>query len=180
MDIVEGCLVQFSAHKYSEWLHFGASMKQLSDNFAHNIEVCADTIDAILSGAMDPYCDFKIGITENPPRRKKLYDNSGEPVTEMHLIYFAPTSKPRIAESTGQMERALISKFRGREGCQNTAPGGERPSEGCPHWVYLKVDDCHYDQPSKLQRQKETMNMLVRPWVALGPWGILDRRMIGC
>ena len=156
-------------------------MKQLSDKFTHNIEVCAGAIDAILSGAVDPYCDFKIGITEDPPKRKKLYDNSGEPLTEMHLIYFAPTSKPRIAESTGQMERALISRFRGREGCLNSAPGGERPSDGCPHWLYLKLFSRHYDQPSKLQHQKETMKMLSRPWLALPlPFVHPCRRMMGC
>ena len=101
--------------------------------------------------------DYKIGITENPHRRWCNADHGYAYATEntwsaMHILYSAPTSKWKlhIAEtfesralkigSTGAMERALIREFKGIQGCVNRADGGDCPSDGSPHFVYVVAD----------------------------------------
>ena len=59
--------------------------------------------------------------------------------SQMHLLYAAPTSKKHNAESTGNMEKYLISQFWRYEGCLNIGAGGERASDGSPHFVYVVV-----------------------------------------
>ena len=98
---------------------------------------------------------FKIGITERPDLRWPMYTNSKDGVkwTTMFLLYAAPTSKSAICSSdspaqqaskkasTGSMERHLISFLRDFDNCVNDAPGGERPSDGSPHFTYVVIGD---------------------------------------
>ena len=91
---------------------------------------------------------FKVGITENPSLRWKLYLREGG-WTIMSVVYAAPISKWSIKRfeppllkklrrvSTGAMERELIKHVCDLPECQNSAPGGERPSDGSPHFCYI-------------------------------------------
>ena len=100
------------------------------------------------------WSDYKIGITENPLRRWCNDDHGYAYATEntwnaMHIVYSAPTSKWKLhitetpesralkIVSTGAMERALIREFKGTQGCVNRADGGDCPSDGVPHFVYV-------------------------------------------
>ena len=71
---------------------------------------------------------FYIGISEAPDRRfeehRATYDG-------MVVLLQAPNSR-----ISGAMERRLIAEFRGTR-CHNYGVGGERPSFGSPHYVYV-------------------------------------------
>ena len=99
---------------------------------------------------------FKIGITERPDLRWPMYKNSKDDIkwTTMFILYAAPTSKSAMCSSdstalqalkktsTGSMEKHLIRFFRGLfDNCVNDAPGGERPSDGNPHFTYVVIGD---------------------------------------
>ncbi len=102
----------------------------------------------------DSWDRFKIGITENITRRwndpKMGYKFQG--YATMFLLYAAPTSKTRESpldtdeekqlkrESTGAFERALIAEWASHSSCKNKeGTGGECPSSGSPHFVYVVV-----------------------------------------
>ena len=102
----------------------------------------------------DHWGQYKIGITECPLHRWYNDDHGYAHATEnvwsaMHIVYIAPTSKWKrhIVDtpeslalkmaSTGAMERALIREFKGTQGCINVADGGDCPSTGSPHLVYV-------------------------------------------
>ena len=102
------------------------------------------------------WLQYKIGITENPYIRWTRPDCGYEHFgwQYMYLLYTAPTSKTskcgvqteqerlRRAESTGAMEIKLIAEFSLEPGCLNrVGAGGEYPSDGCPHFVYVVVRD---------------------------------------
>ena len=67
----------------------------------------------------------------------------------MSVVYAALISKwsikrfepPLLKElrhvSTGAMEPELIKHVREFPECQNSAPGGESPSDGSPHFCYI-------------------------------------------
>ena len=86
---------------------------------------------------------YKIGICENPRARWQLYRRDKNYRWQvMYLLYAAPTSKPWIAESTGTMETKLIEYFNSDTdiACINRpGAGGECPSNGSPHCVYVVV-----------------------------------------
>jgi hypothetical protein len=98
---------------------------------------------------------FKIGITERPDLRWPLYKKSTDHIkwTTMFLLYAAPISKSAMCSSdspslqalkktsTGAMEKHLIRFFNNFDGCVNDAPGGERPSDGSPHFTYVVIGD---------------------------------------
>ncbi len=98
--------------------------------------------------------EFKIGITENIVRRWRDrgmgYQWRGW--DRMFLLYAAPTSKTRESvldsdeqkqlkrESTGAFETALIAEWGEHSFCLNQeGAGGECPSAGWPHFVYVVV-----------------------------------------
>ena len=102
------------------------------------------------------WLQYKIGITEDPYIRWTRPDCGYEHFgwQYMCLLYTAPTSKTskrgvqteqerlRRAESTGAMEKRLIAEFSLEPGCLNrVGAGGEYPSDGCPHFVYVVVRD---------------------------------------
>ena len=109
---------------------------------------------------------YKIGITDNPVKRWHMYMDrvEQEPWERMHICYVAPTSKwrPNILDSieeaqlkktsTGAMERRLI------EGCQrhhklyNREEGGDCPSDGSPHYVYIVTE--------RWRRQEDMIDMI--------------------
>ena len=109
-----------------------------------------EALDAATSYINDNVVDsgheFKIGITEccrkrweNPSFGWK-WDKSGQPWEVMVVLYAAPTSKPRVMYSTGAFEKELVREFARVEGCLNCrGTGGETPSEGSPHFVYVVV-----------------------------------------
>ena len=99
-------------------------------------------------------CEFKIGITEDPGgrwwRTDCGYHLPGNDFRQMHVLYAAPTSKHKIhpcdsesrkelkRESTGAMEKLFIAEFENSDGCLNRpGAGGECPSEGPPHFLYI-------------------------------------------
>ena len=87
------------------------------------------------------WIEFKIGITCDPRHRWRNceYGYERDGWKQMHLLYAAPTSKKHDAESTGTMEKYLISWFLGCEGCLNRGLGGEKASDGSPHFTYVVV-----------------------------------------
>ena len=76
---------------------------------------------------------YYIGITENPSRRFEEHCSAG---SWARMVLLAKASSSR---ETSYMERSLISTFKDAYRCMNIAPGGERASEGSPHYLYLLV-----------------------------------------
>ena len=120
--------------------------------FAANKMASANFIRELLSGGQ--VRKFKIGITEHPWQRWKLYkaERKFERFRTMHILYAAKTSKWKItpydsdrrkelkSTSTGAMEINLVAEFEGYPECVNRpGSGGECASDGSPHFVYVVV-----------------------------------------
>ena len=109
-------------------------------------EACLFEIANYIRASIQGRCIcYKVGITENPGRRWKLYQKPdkkyGHVFTQMVLLYWAPTSKKHHPDSTGNMETRLVNDFFNSDldsACINRpGSGGECPSNGTPHFVYL-------------------------------------------
>ena len=126
----------------------------------HSFEECFSRIVVYILQNICPACDqFKIGITENAVVRYNL-TYLGNEWGEMHVLYCAPTSKWNIhkymsderkmlmSTSTGTLESALIKQFRGESAAErhpqlyNRGAGGECPSNGSPHFLYVICRHC--------------------------------------
>ena len=109
----------------------------LSEDWERNVSTVARAINSIALGSRQ----FKIGICRDPKWRWFVCNGGAysKQFTKMTLVYVAPSSKPEHSESTGNMERAQISKFKNESypHCENIAPGGEMPSDGSPHFCYV-------------------------------------------
>ena len=82
---------------------------------------------------------YKIGITSDPSFR--MYNPSWgyaptENFEEMHLLLAA---SPKVC---AHMERKLIALNRGKQGCRNSAPGGENTPRTPPCYTYLVTVAC--------------------------------------
>jgi len=120
-------------------LDVSPAFRLLTTSFAQNANHCADGVRAVVDGRK-----FKIGITEDPMDRfyNEIYGYgtaAGGNYSKMYLLYVAPLSKPRVPDSTGRMEINLIARFKEDPNCLNKGPGGECPSNGSPHFVYVAV-----------------------------------------
>ena len=73
---------------------------------------------------------FYIGITASPTQR--WLQAHSQSFDRMLVIHAATTSA-----ATAQVERSLLTTFREHAQCLNVGPGGERPSSGSPHYVYI-------------------------------------------
>ena len=108
--------------------------------------------DQQMIGVREPWQRFKIGITENPWPRWNMYQQEKERGIKWHhmsVVYAAPTSKSNTQfqsgrelalrqTSTGSMEKILIKQCARIPQCINHPnSGGERPSDGSPHFVYI-------------------------------------------
>ena len=114
-----------------------------------------DAARVFISGRIEHRYQFKIGITEDPHFRWFRPDCGYHGVFEtMFILYSAATSKTKIhmcdssetrlrkRESSGAMEKRLIRFFANgtANGCLNReGAGGENPSNGTPHFVYVVV-----------------------------------------
>ena len=76
---------------------------------------------------------FYIGITENTSRRWIEHSEHGM-WSDMEVLVEAPSSR-----ETADLEQRLIQRFSSAFGCQNIGRGGERRSQGRPHYVYVLV-----------------------------------------
>ena len=110
-------------------------------------EACVFEIANYVMASIQGRCIcYKIGITENPARRWKMYQADkkyGHRWSKMVLLYWAPTSKKHHPESSGNMETRLVADFFNSDldsACVNRpGSGGECPSHGRPHFVYAAV-----------------------------------------
>lgn len=76
-----------------------------------------------------------VGITENPERRFAEHLATNASWQTCRILVQAPTSRESSA-----IERFVIARIRDRFLlCSNDGPGGERASQGMPHFVYLLV-----------------------------------------
>ena len=114
-----------------------------------------DAARVFINGRIEHRYQFKIGITEDPHFRWFRPDCGYHGVFEtMFILYSAATSKTKIhmcdssetrlrkRESSGAMEKRLIRFFANgtANGCLNReGAGGENPSNGTPHFVYVVV-----------------------------------------
>jgi len=117
------------------WLGEAPSLDRLTPDFQRNADVCAQSIQHVISSATH----FKIGITCDPRWRFFECDDGdyAKNFDKMVLVYAAETSKPKKMDSTGMMEIEQIARFKHLPGCENVSGGGDRPSEGSPHFMYV-------------------------------------------
>ena len=87
---------------------------------------------------------FYIGISENPERRfeEHLMTNG---LWDIQVVLVEAAS----SRTTACLEVSLLSEFGKRLMCHNASGGGERPSAGSPHFLYLLVS-----QSGLLRRSK--------------------------
>ena len=90
-------------------------------------EQCACRVRRVLAAGRTVY----LGITENYHRRWEEHSTMWD--------YMVVLFEARTSQITGQLERQLLSEFRGHLLCQNYGPGGERASCGSPHYLYMVV-----------------------------------------
>jgi hypothetical protein len=115
-------------------------------------EACVEMASCHIGHDLLPRAEqIKIGITEDIGRRwEQMSADRRGGWRELHLLYAAPTSKTiasllddeRVsklkATSTGAFETRLISDWSPAEQCVNrSGAGGECPSAGSPHYVYV-------------------------------------------
>ena len=109
----------------------------LSEDWDHNVSGVATAIKSIAIEARE----FKIGICVDPKWRWFVCAGGAHSrsFTKMTLVSVANSSKPNDRQSTGNMEKTQISRFKGMCGdkCMNKAPGGEGASDGSPHFCYV-------------------------------------------
>ena len=74
---------------------------------------------------------YYIGITADPVRRF-LEGHSRRGYDIMDVIAAVPSSR-----ESAHIERGLLARHREHPHCENTAPGGETPTPGYPHYVYV-------------------------------------------
>jgi hypothetical protein len=77
---------------------------------------------------------FYIGITENPSRRFGEHLGSNPSWACMVVLVEADTSR-----ETADLERRLLKAYGHSLSCTNNSAGGERPSAGSPHYLYMLV-----------------------------------------
>jgi hypothetical protein len=77
---------------------------------------------------------FYIGITENPSRRFGEHLGSNPSWSCMVVLVEADSSR-----ETADLERRLLKAFGHSLSCTNNSAGGERPSAGSPHYLYMLV-----------------------------------------
>ncbi len=153
-DSVERKLSRCFSEPWFSNVYFYTSPEKFQENLGESTYFIANQVD----GRCD---EFKIGITEDPWdrwwRTDCGYHLPQQNFHTMYLLYAAPTSKHKIekfdsaetkalkSESTGAMEISLISRFAGQAVhsiCLNReGAGGECPSNGSPHFVYVVVRD---------------------------------------
>ena len=106
-----------------------------------NAQASLQIILTFFDERLQHYPEFKIGIAADPKHRWHRSDcGHSRNYDKMFLVYAAKRSNPALPESSGAMERALISHLRdSHPGCQNIAPGGEGPSKVSPHFTYIVV-----------------------------------------
>jgi len=73
---------------------------------------------------------YYIGITESPPLR---WESHSHKYDLMYLVWVAQSSR-----ETADLEKQLLDRVAFRSlSCENRSYGGERPSAGSPHFVYV-------------------------------------------
>jgi hypothetical protein len=77
---------------------------------------------------------FYIGITENPSRRFGEHLGSNPSWSFMVVLVEADSSR-----QTADLETRLLKAFGHSLSCTNNSAGGERPSAGSPHYLYMLV-----------------------------------------
>ncbi len=77
---------------------------------------------------------FYIGITENPSRRFGEHLGSNPSWSRMVVLVEAVSSK-----ETADLERRLLRAYGHSLSCTNNSAGGERPSAGSLHYLYMLV-----------------------------------------
>ena len=119
------------------------SMDEAMDHLGEDWDGNASTVTRAIAGIVNKCQEFKIGITEDPKHRWFVCDNGNynKNYTKMTVVYVAPKGKKLYRESTGNMEKTQISKFKdtllGEGKCMNKAPGGEGASDAYPHFCYV-------------------------------------------
>lgn len=78
---------------------------------------------------------FYVGITENP-RRRWLDGHIHDGWSQMLVVWAARTS-----QETAGLEKEVLARWRCHPGCANVGCGGERASQGSPHFLYIVTRD---------------------------------------
>ena len=114
-----------------------ATLNKLGEDWDRNVS----TVEAAIKGIATESQFFKIGITENPKHRWFVCDNGSysKNFTKMTVVYVSTSAKKIHHQSTGNMEKTQISKFKDicDDQCLNESPGGEGASDGSPHFCYV-------------------------------------------
>ncbi len=101
--------------------------EQMDDAFEH----CNRTLGRIVRSGRQ----FYIGITEHHSRRWEEHQGD-TPVMWAGMVTLVQAPNSRM---TAQLERRLIAQFGHHTTCRNIGRGGERASQGQPHFMYCLV-----------------------------------------
>jgi len=114
-----------------------ATLKRLGEDWDRNVS----TVEAAIKGIATESQFFKIGITMDPKHRWFVCDKGkySKDFTKMTVVYVSTHAKKIHHQSSGNMEKTQISKFKDLCGdqCLNKSPGGEGASDGSPHFCYV-------------------------------------------
>ena len=111
-----------------------------------DIDAAVERASSVIERAIDEYRSFKIGITEKPAERIERYINGthGGYWSSMNVVHVAcngrkieDPDRARLCCTTGNLEDALIEKWRGNHLCMNKGPGAVGATKGNPNFCYV-------------------------------------------
>ena len=104
---------------------------------------------------------FYIGITADPVRRFLEGHSQSGNFHAMDVIAVVSSSL-----TSAKIERGLLGIFRGHPNCMNQSWGGESPTPGYPHYVYVvsRADGLHRSNRSTSGRFRGTVADDIRMW----------------
>lgn len=104
-----------------------------------DVDGAVDHVNRAIAGIAGRGRNFYVGISEDTGRRFEMHqDTSPNTWQRMVVLVEAPSSR-----ATATIEQAVLRRWLDWPGCLNVGTGGERPSAGSPHFVYVLEGQGH-------------------------------------